>query len=215
MSRKPRITAPLLSFHIIIRCNNSDFLITDRADFDLFMSVLLRYKEKYRFKVFGYCIMNSHIHLFIQTPEEPGITISKIMHGICWRYAYTYNRRHKRKGHFFMERFRSPVVQEDVYGMELLRYISQNPVRAGLVKKEGDWRWSSYRVYADGEYDPVVDILPSFEGMSAEKKLRSRMFREMVEGRVMKKEESYTKSYILGDGLFVKKILTRITKPPG
>jgi len=118
-----------------------------------------------------------------------------------------------------MERFRSPVVQEDVYGITLLKYISQNPVRAGLVKRAKDWRWSSYRVYSEGEYDPLIDLLPGYEGLSADKKVRARMFREMVERSVGKKDEIYSRGYIIGERDYQRRILEMYLgidiKPPG
>ena len=209
MGRPIRISAPNTVFHIIIRCNNSEFMIKKESDFNLLLSVLTHYKNKYHFKLYGYCVMNSHIHLIIQTPEEEGVSISKIMHGICWMYAYKYNRRHQRKGHFFNDRFKSPIVQSDVYGVALLKYISQNPVRAGLVKRAGDWKWSSYRVYSEGEYNPIIDILPSYEGLSAERKKAARMFREMVDGVVGGKDEVRSKSLVIGEKAFVKKILQK------
>jgi len=209
LGRPIRLSAPNTTYHIIIRCNNSDFLIKSNSDFDLFLSILALYKNKFKFKLFGFCILNSHIHLVIQTPNDDKISISKIMHGICWRYAFTYNRRHKRKGHFFNDRFKSPIVQSDVYGVTLLKYISQNPVRAGLVKRAGDWKWSSYRVYSEGEYNPIVDILPSYEGLSARRKVAARMFREMVDGVVGGKDEVWSKSLVIGEKAFVTDILDK------
>lgn len=203
MGRPIRLSAPNTTYHIIIRCNNSDFLINSKSDFLLFLSILHHYKQKFNFKLYGYCILNSHIHLIIQTPDDPEISISKIMHAICWRYAITYNKRHNRKGHFFNDRFKSPIVQDDVYGVELMKYISQNPVRAGLVKNAKDWRWSSYRVYAYGEYDPLIDIMPSYEGMSARRSIAARMFREKVEGIVGGREEMWSKRLVIGDRGYV------------
>lgn len=219
MPRRPRIVAPNLTYHIIIRCNNSEHLISSRADFSLFRSVISRYKAKYKFKLYAYCILNTHIHLIIESPEDADISISKIMHAICWRYAYRYNRSHNRRGHFFMGRYKSCVVQEDVYGITLLKYISQNPVRAGLVKKGEEWEWSSYRVYSEGEYDPLIDLLPSYEGMSADKRIRGKMFREMVEMGVDDKNDIYTRGYIIGERVYVERVLGMKldieVKPPG
>jgi len=118
-----------------------------------------------------------------------------------------------------MGRYRSCVVQEDVYGITLLRYISQNPVRAGLVKKGEEWEWSSYRVYSEGEYDPLIDLLPSYEGMSADKRIRGKMFREMVELGIDDRDDIYTRGYIIGERAYVEKVLGKKwyidVKPPG
>jgi len=214
MPRPIRLSAPNTVFHIYIRCNNSDFLLSSNSDFILLRNILAHYKAKFNFKLFAFCFMNSHIHLIIQTPSDPNISISKIMHAILWKFALLYNKSHNRKGHFFNDRFKSPIIQSDKYGLSLLKYISQNPLRAGLVKKPGDYLWSSYRVYAQGEYDPLIDLLPSFLGLSARKKIASRMFREMVEGCIMPKDELWSRGYIIGDRDFVIMTMTRFGLSP-
>ncbi|MCX7944239.1 MAG: transposase [Deltaproteobacteria bacterium] len=218
MPRPIRLSSPNSTFHIIIRCNNSEHLLSSKADFNLFLKTLLLYKLKFNFKLFAYCILNSHIHLILQTPNDPSISISKIMHAILWRFAYSYNRLHKRKGHLFQDRFKSLIVQSDVYGLTLLKYITQNPVRAGLVKRCGEWMWSSYKVYAEGKYDPLIDILPSYLGLSSKRGVAARMFREMVDGEVMKKDKVWSKGYVIGDKEFVLDVLSKFGvsngKPP-
>lgn len=214
MGRPVRLSAPNTVYHITIRCNNSEFLISSLSDFNLLRKILLLYKSKFNFKLFAYCVMNSHFHLIIQSPDDPNISISKIMHAILWRYALLYNKSHNRKGHFFNDRFKSPIIQSDKYGLNLLKYISQNPVRAGMVKKAGEYLWSSYRVYADGEYDPLIDLLPSFLGLSARRKIASRLFREMVEGSIMPKDDLWSRGYIIGDRNFVIKTLLRFGFSP-
>ena len=151
-----------------MRVNNGDFQIKKRQDFTDLLGVIALYKAKYRFKLYGYCIMNSHAHLIIQSPDDEKASISKIMHGIMWRYAAKYNRRRARKGHFFGERFKSPVVETDSYGISLLRYIAQNAVRAKVVPRARDWEWSSERVYEDGADDGLVDLMPSFPTIETE-----------------------------------------------
>ncbi|MCX7957473.1 MAG: transposase [Deltaproteobacteria bacterium] len=219
MPRPIRLSAPNTTYHIIIRCNNSQPLISSHSDFRLLINILALYKAKFNFKLFAYCVMNTHIHLIIQTPLNPNYSISKIMHAILWRFAFSYNRFHNRKGHFFNDRFKSLIVQSDVYGLTLLKYISQNPLRAGIVKKCDEYMWSSYRVYSDGVYDPLIDLLPSFLGLSARRKIASRMFREMVESSVMAKDEVWSKGYVIGDRGFVLDVLSKFgllnSKPPG
>lgn len=209
MGRPIRLSAPNTLFHVHIRCNNSEHLFSSDSDFLLLLNVLSFYKNKFHFKLYGYCIMNSHFHLIIGTPNNERFSISKIMHAILWRFAYTYNRIHKRKGHFFNGRFKSPIVQSDRYGLMLLKYIVQNPVRAGIVKRARDWRWSSYKVYAEGEYNPLIDLLPTYEGLSAKKKIASRMFREMVERQLMARDEVWVKGYVIGDKEFSIGVLRR------
>jgi REP element-mobilizing transposase RayT len=228
MGRPARPVAPSTLYHVTARCNNSDFFLKSGDDFRLFLTTLHHYKKKLNFKLFAYCLLNSHIHLLIQTPkqnlsenpenaDDEDHSISKIMHDILWRFAFTYNRLHDRKGHFFNDRFKSPVVEADSYGITLLRYIAQNPVRAGMVKNARDWKWSSYRYYSEGEFDAVVDPLPSFLGMNAKRLVRARMIRELVETAVMKQDTSWSRNYAIGTEGFIKKVKKEFLgqAPPG
>jgi len=209
MSRRARLAAPSTVYHVIMRVNNGDFQIKDRQDFTDLLGVIALYKAKYAFKLYGYCIMNSHAHLVIQSPDDEKASISKIMHGIMWRYAVKYNRRRGRKGHFFGDRFKSPVVETDSYGISLLRYIAQNPKRARLVNRARDWEWSSERIYEDGADDGLVDLMPSFLGLAANVKRCATHLRELVDGTLMKQDASWTKTYVIGTERFVKKTLGR------
>lgn len=207
MSRRPRLAAPVTTYHVIMRVNNGEYQIRDRQDFTELLGVIALYKAKYRFKLFGYCILNSHAHLIVQTPDDENASISRIMHGIMWRYAVKYNRRHGRKGHLFGERFKSPVIETDSHGVSLLRYIAQNPVRARMVPRASAWEWSSYRVYETGEDDALVDLMPSFLGLAANRRRCAAHLRELVDGAVLKHDPSWTRTHVIGTEGFVKMTL--------
>jgi REP element-mobilizing transposase RayT len=214
MPRKPRLTGPLTTYHVIVRCNNGDLQLKDRADFVEFLGAVAHYKAIHRFKLFGYTLMNTHAHFIIQTGGNEQTSISRIMHDICLRYAKWFNRSHGRKGHFFNERFKSPVVETDSYGIALLRYIAQNPVRAKMVPRARDWEWSSERIYEDGVDDGLVDLMPSFLGLAASLKRAAAHLRELVDGQLMKQDASWTGTYIIGTERFVKKVLGRYGPSP-
>ena len=209
----------MTTYHVIIRCNNGDFQLRDRQDFTELLGVVARYKAKYRFKLFGYCIMNSHAHLIVRTPGDEKASISKIMHDVMWRYAMKYNRRQGRKGHFFGERFKSPIIETDSYGVALIRYIAQNPVRAGMVGRAREWEWSSYSVYEDGADDVLVDLMPSFLGLAANRKRCAAHLRELVDGTSAKQDESWSRTCVIGTEHFVKVTLAAFgmgnDPPPG
>lgn len=73
------------------------------------------------------------------------------MKRIMVSYVYYFNKKYKRVGHLFLDRFKSEAVEKDSYIMSLARYIHQNPVKAGVVKKATDYKWSSYNCYIDEE----------------------------------------------------------------
>ena len=93
--------------------------------------------------------MSNHFHLLIREREEPvGDTIKRIASS----YVYYYNRKYGRDGHLFKERFKSEPVNDMAYFTTLLRYIHQNPVKAGIVTEVKDYEYSSW-----GEYDSTVE----------------------------------------------------------
>jgi hypothetical protein len=151
--------------------------------------------------------MNTHAHLIIQTPDNEETTISNIIHDVASLYARDYNSRHERVGHFFGERFKSPIVEDDSYGIALLRYIAQNPVRAGIVKKPGDWQWSSYRFYESGEANMFIDFLPSFDGLAKTRKRASQIFSELVSQKIVAQDDGWTTNRVIGTEIFIKRTL--------
>jgi hypothetical protein len=151
--------------------------------------------------------MHTHAHLIIQTPDSEETTISHIMHDVASLYARDYNSRHERVGHFFGERFKSPIVEDDSYGISLLRYIAQNPLRAGMVKKPGDWKWSSYRFYESGEENMFIDFLPSFEGLAKTRNRASQIFAELASQKIVAQDDGWTRNRAIGTDIFIKRIL--------
>ncbi len=112
-----------------------------------FMTVLKECKEISGFKLHAFCLMPNHIHFLIEPTEEP---LNMIFKRIGTRYAVWYNRKYQRAGHLFQDRFRSENVETDQYYMTVLRYILQNPMKAGIEKRPGSYRWSSYLAYEKG-----------------------------------------------------------------
>lgn len=96
--------------------------------------------------------MSNHYHLLIQTPDG---NLSKGMRQLNGVYTQFYNRRHKKTGHLFQGRYKSILVEEDAYLLELSRYIVLNPVKAGMVKQVSQWPWSSYLEMVGERSSPV------------------------------------------------------------
>jgi putative transposase len=178
MGRPLRIQACDLHYHLIVRCNNGAFHFETNEDFDLYLQTLRLFKNKHQFRLFNYELMNSHVHLFLKPSKT--IPLHKTMLMINWTYARNYNKRKKRKGHFWLDRYKSLPVQTDSHALALMRYINRNAVRAGIVKKPGDWKWSGYRFYALGEPNDLLDIHPTILGLSTSIEIRRRTFQDYV-----------------------------------
>ena len=103
---------------------------------------------------YAYCLMSNHFHLLIREREE---SVGETVKRIASSYVYYYNRKYGRDGHLFKERFKSEPVNDMAYFTVLLRYIHQNPVKAGIVERVKDYEYSSWGEF-DGTVEPVFQI---------------------------------------------------------
>jgi len=143
MSRKPRIHYEGALYHVIVRGNNRTYIFKDRENKEEYKKIVSKYKKRYRFKLYAYCIMDNHAHLLIEVEDIP---LSKIMQGIQQVFTQYYNRRNRTTGHVFEQRYKSYLCDKDAYLLQLIRYIHQNPVRSKL-KNGINYPWSSHQEY--------------------------------------------------------------------
>ncbi len=128
----------------MLRGTNRQEIFHEDEDNIRLLETLDRYREKNKVKVYGWCLMGNHAHLLIEEGNEDlSITIKRINISYAWFYNWKYNT----IGHLFQDRYRSENIEDNQYIMTVLRYIHQNPVKAGIVKKAGEWKWSSYQGY--------------------------------------------------------------------
>ena len=135
-------------FHVMLRGINRQNIFEDDEDRNRFMTILGQCKEISGFKLHAFVLMSNHIHLLI---EPAGEALDMIFRRVGTRYAVWFNRKYQRSGHLFQDRFRSECVQDDQYYKTVLRYILQNPTKAGMEKRPGTYRWSSYLAYEKGK----------------------------------------------------------------
>ena len=148
MSRTARKLSRSNIYHVMLRGINRQNIFEEDEDRLFFMKTLDRCKETSGFRLYAFALMTNHIHLLIEPAGEP---LDTIFRRIGTRYATWYNRKYERVGHLFQDRFRSENVETDLYFMTVLRYIIQNPMKAGLEKQPGQYRWSSYLAYEKGK----------------------------------------------------------------
>ena len=160
MPRQARKKSKTGIYHIMLRGINQQQMFEDSEDFDKFLQVLKDCKAISEFKIFAYCLMGNHIHLLIQEVVEP---IEQIMKRIATRFVYWYNIKYQRVGHLFQDRFKSEPVEDDAYFLTVLRYIHQNPIKAGICKKLENYQYSSYNEFLSLPYlidcDFVFDMI--------------------------------------------------------
>lgn len=145
--------------HIILRGINKQTIFNDDTDIKRFIDTLLKVKKDSGYQVYGYCFMGNHVHLLMQEGHE---SIGHAMKRIGSSYVYWYNKKHERTGYLFQGRFRNEPVEDDVYLLTVLRYIHQNPLKAGIVSHLKEYEWSSYHEYLGyrgiSDVDYILDI---------------------------------------------------------
>ena len=148
MPRQARKKSLSNIYHVMLRGINRQLIFENDGDRYFFMKVMKECKTASGFRLHAFCLMPNHIHLLIEPADEP---LEMVFRRIGSRYATWYNRKHQRVGHLFQDRFRSENVETDQYYMTVLRYILQNPMKAGMESRPGKYRWSSYLAYEKGE----------------------------------------------------------------
>lgn len=143
MARQARERSSTGIYHIMLRGIDKRNIFLDNEDREKFIDYIIKAKRAGDFELYGYCLMDNHVHLLIKEDEEIGRSIKRITVG----YVGWHNRKHERTGHLFQNRFRSESVETESYLLTVLRYIHQNPIKAKVVKKLEDYEWSSYNHY--------------------------------------------------------------------
>ncbi|MBR7071666.1 MAG: transposase [Clostridia bacterium] len=161
MPRQARRKSESGIYHVLLRGINQQQIFEDTEDYEKFLQVLKDCKAISEYKLFAYCLMGNHIHLLIKEEKEP---LEQIIKRIATRFVYWYNVKYQRIGHLFQDRFKSEPVENDEYFMTVIRYIHQNPLKAGLCKNISSYKFSSYHDFVDDsdlvDKDFVFELIP-------------------------------------------------------
>ena len=154
MARRPRLFAAGVLYHVIVRGNQRQKTFTAESDYQAYIERLARYRKKYDYVLHAYCLMPNHVHLLVESSEQP---LAKFMQGLQQSYSQYFNLRHRKTGHVFEGRYKAILCQKDQYLLQLIRYIHLNPVRAGMVRSPERYRYSGDHVYLQGKATETID----------------------------------------------------------
>ncbi|WP_373897631.1 transposase [Haloimpatiens sp. FM7315] len=145
MARTSRIKFNGAIYHVMVRSISEIDLFNEDVDKEKYLSEMRISQIMYKFKVYGYCMMNNHAHFII---DANGADISKIMQGLNFKYASWFNAKYKRHGHLFQDRFKSKIVDTNRYLIALSAYIHNNPINIkGYENRPEKYKYSSLAVY--------------------------------------------------------------------
>lgn len=212
MARLPRISPVDVPVHLIQRGNNRQRCFDADADYAAYLGWLAGYAKRCHVEVHAWVLMSNHVHLLC-TPRSEG-ALSRMMQSMGRSYVRYFNRQYERSGTLWEGRYKSCLIQEDRYLLEVYRYIELNPVRAGMVADAGDYRWSSYQVNAWGQASELCTPHPTYLALGADEHERQTQYRALL-NRYVDDEEleairaSTHKGLALGDDDFKEAIEVR------
>jgi REP element-mobilizing transposase RayT len=157
VARRPRLFAPGVLYHVIVRGNQRRKTFLTEDDYQAYLEKLGRYRKRFGVIVYAYCLMPNHVHLLLETTSEP---LSKFMQALQQSYTQHFNRAHRKVGHVFQGRYKAIVCDKDEYLLALVRYIHLNPVRAKIARKPEQYKHSGHGAYVQSGETAVIDPRP-------------------------------------------------------
>ena len=178
MARRRRIFLRNCSVHVIQRGNNKRPIFDDPRDYEVFLDLIATGVSRSGVALHAYALMTNHFHL-LATPADPA-ALPRFMKWVDGRYVQYFNHRNQRMGTIWNGRYKGLIVKDERYWLTCLRYIEQNPVRAGLSLCPSEYRWSSARAHTTGHSPDWLVSHPLYEALGASVSERHAAYRVLV-----------------------------------
>lgn len=158
MPRVPRYYLKTQYFHIITQGINKMYIFDTPEDINYYINTMYKLSNLHKVKIISYCIMNNHAHILVKIVEPK--ELSKFMQRLNLKYGIYYNKKYNRVGYLFRDRFKSEGIFTEQHLYNCIKYIYDNPVKAGMCKRPEEYRYSNYKKIPniiDGNYE-FIDI---------------------------------------------------------
>ncbi len=204
MSRRSREILNRIICHHMVQGINKEEIFKNNKYKDKYLSLLQKYYKKYKVEIISYCIMDNHTHLILYSTEIQNI--SNFMRQINTEYAIYYNKINNRIGYVFRDRFKSiPILsKEQLY--VCIKYIHMNPVKAGIVQKEEDYKYSSYNDFLNksGFLNQNILNLLQYESNNYIDKFKSIPYKDIYNDKI--KIEIILKGFLKKENINLEQI---------
>jgi len=175
MPRRLRLFAPGVSLHVRQRGNNRCTIFGDDSDYEVFLAMLRSAMQRHCVFLHLFALMTTHTHFLLTPSTELGT--AKAMQQLGVRYVMYFNRKYNRVGTLWTGRYEAKAITDERYWLTCLRYIEQNPVRASLVVRPDQYRWSSYRAHTSASGVDWLSSHPVLEALGADIERRREAYR--------------------------------------
>jgi len=166
MARRPRVFAPGLLYHVIVRGNQRRKTFRCDDDYKAYLDRLEKYRAKCDVRIYAYCLMPNHVHLLVETGSTP---LAKFMQGLQQSYTQHFNRSYRKVGHLFQGRYQAIICDRDKYLLALVRYIHLNAVRAKLATRPERYFYSGHSSYLTNGTAKIVEVRPILKLLGGKK----------------------------------------------
>ena len=183
MPRFPRNYLKTSFFHVMSQGINKNFIFEDSIDIKFYIKNMYEIKDKYNVKIIAYCIMNNHVHMLLETADVENL--SKYMHCLNTRFGQYYNKKYKRVGYVFRDRYKAEGIYSEKQLYNCIKYIYDNPVKAEICKKPEEYEFSNYKKidFIDDEEYVFIDVEEDKEIIC------EKLVKEFLNKKKMKMEE--------------------------
>jgi putative transposase len=214
MPRHTRIVLPNCPHHIIQRGHNRQAVFAGDDDFLYYLDTLQEWKTKLGCKVYAYCLMTNHVHLVIDTGDDPE-NLGLLMKRVAGRQTRYVNKLEDRSGSLWEGRYKSSPVNANEYLLACCRYVEMNPVRAGMVDDPGRYTWSSCPVKVGLKKQPWLDLDPFYLSLADRPDRRAEKYRQWLKETIPETEwklirEAVQRGQLTADKRFEKEISKKL-----
>jgi len=209
MARQPRFFVPGEVLHVIQRGNNRETVYARDTDYRIYVEYLAQAIRQHGLLIHAYVLMTNHVHLLATPLYRP--SIPKALQSVGRRYVQYFNTVHRRSGTLWEGRYRATVVDSEQYLLTCMRYIELNPVRAGMVRHPGEYRWTSYHANTGGLPDVLISRHELYNRMALTDSERQQAYRQLFSVQVPDADveairEATNKNWALGGDEFKRRI---------
>ena len=185
MARLPRVSPIGVAQHVIQRGNNHQVCFAQEQDYAAYISWIKDYSEKFFVNIHAWVLMTNHVHLLC-TPHSTQHSngISAMMQSLGRQYVRYFNDTYKRTGTLWEGRFKSCLVQDEQYLLQLYRYIELNPVRASMVEEPANYPWSSYQINGLGKKSSLCTAHPLYLALGTDSATQQANYRQLFSSHI-------------------------------
>jgi putative transposase len=176
---KPRNFFKDTYHHLYNRGASKQNIFFEEENFLYFLRRLKYYKEKYKIEIIAYCLMPNHFHLFVKQKTD-GLSISKLISSLLNSYTKSINKKYKRSGSLFESKTKSKQITDESYFKWVIKYILDNPVKAGFCESIDEWEYSNANVL----FGKSKDMLTDAEFVSSNFDSRNQMIEFLTDEKI-------------------------------